>query len=102
MTNPGRSHPPRLLPLLALSAILWLVAGTAVVSTDALGMGARFDHLVDRVSLALDPPPDRENPAHHRGRGSSTRDETPGRRHHVPGACHTQTGAPTRRREAAP
>jgi hypothetical protein len=60
VTNPGRSHPPRLLPLLALSAILWLAAGTAVVSTDTVGMGARFDHLVDRVRLALDPPPDRE------------------------------------------
>ncbi len=23
-------------------------------------MGTRFDHLVDRVRLALDPPPDRE------------------------------------------
>jgi hypothetical protein len=60
VTRSGRSQPPRLLPLLALSVILWLVAGSVVVSTDTLGMGARFDHLVDRVRLAIDPPPDRE------------------------------------------
>jgi hypothetical protein len=42
------------------SAVLWLAAGTAVVWSDTLGMGARFDHLADRVRLALDPPPDRE------------------------------------------
>ena len=45
---------------LVLSASCWVGAGTAVVSTNALGMGERFDHLVDRVRLALDPPPDRE------------------------------------------
>jgi hypothetical protein len=55
--------PPRrapLLPLLLISAILWAALGGAVVWTDAFGVGERIDHLVDRVRLALDPPPDRE------------------------------------------
>jgi hypothetical protein len=64
VTHPGRSKPPRLLPLLLISALLWAVAGTAVgtvvVSTNTLGFGERFDHLVDRVRLAIDPPPDRD------------------------------------------
>jgi len=59
------SHPPPsrgkpLLPLLIVGALLWAAAGTGIVSTNTLGAGERFDHLVDRVRLALDPPPDRE------------------------------------------
>jgi hypothetical protein len=34
--------------------------GTGLVWSNTLGTGERFDHLVDRVRLALDPPPDRE------------------------------------------
>jgi hypothetical protein len=60
MTTSRRSSHRTLLVALLVSALLWAAAGTAVVSTDTLGMGTRFDHLVDRVLLALDPPPDRE------------------------------------------
>src|SRR4051794_3055568 len=35
------------------------LAGVAAVSTNALGMGDRFDHVVQRVRLFVDPPPDR-------------------------------------------
>jgi hypothetical protein len=55
---PPQGH--RLLPLLVIGAILWAAAATGVVWTNTLGMGERFDHLVDRVRLAVDPPPDRE------------------------------------------
>jgi hypothetical protein len=43
-----------------IGAVLWAAVGVGVVWTNALGTGERFDHLVDRVRLALDPPPDRE------------------------------------------
>lgn len=36
------------------------LAGTGLVWTNALGAGERFDNLMDRVRLAIDPPPDRE------------------------------------------
>lgn len=58
--NPPRPHRTPLLPLLLVSAILWAALGGAVVWTDAFGARERLDHLVDRVRLALDPPPDRE------------------------------------------
>jgi hypothetical protein len=57
-TPPPRRQP--LLPLLLIGAILWAALGSAVVWTNTLGVGERFDHLIDRVRLALDPPPDRE------------------------------------------
>jgi hypothetical protein len=62
MTTPRRSSRRTLLVALVVSALLWAAAGTAVISTDTLGMGTRFEHLVDRVLLAIDPPPDREIP----------------------------------------
>jgi hypothetical protein len=34
--------------------------GTGLVWSNTLGAGERFDHLIDRVRLALDPPPDRD------------------------------------------
>jgi hypothetical protein len=40
--------------------VLWALVGTGLVWSNTLGAGERFDHLVDRVRLALDPPPDRE------------------------------------------
>ena len=47
--------------LLAVVALLVLsLAGTGVVWTNTLGAGERFNNLVDRVRLAIDPPPDRE------------------------------------------
>jgi hypothetical protein len=62
MTTPRSSSRRTLLVALVVSALLWAAAGTAVISTDTLGMGTRFEHLVDRVLLAIDPPPDREIP----------------------------------------
>jgi hypothetical protein len=59
VSQPTRSR-YLLLPLLLIGAILWAALGTVVVTTNTLGAGERFDHLVDRVRLALDPPPDRE------------------------------------------
>jgi len=60
MSIARRSSRRTLVVALIVSALLWSLAGTAVLATDALGLGTRFDHLVDRVMLALDPPPDRE------------------------------------------
>lgn len=40
-------------------ALLGSIAALAV-STNQFGAGERFDHLVERVLLAIDPPPDRE------------------------------------------
>lgn len=40
--------------------MLWVAAAAGAVSTNTLGAGERFDHLMDRVRLAIDPPPDRE------------------------------------------
>jgi hypothetical protein len=58
MSSPSRRTP--LLPILLISVVLWAALGGTVIWTDAFGVGERFDHLVDRVRLALDPPPDRE------------------------------------------
>jgi hypothetical protein len=60
VNQPRRSRPLPLLPLLLIGAVLWAALGSTLVSTNTLGAGERFDHLVDRVRLALDPPPDRE------------------------------------------
>lgn len=42
----------------ALALVLGLV-GAVVVWTDTLGVGTRFENLVQRIELAIDPPPDR-------------------------------------------
>jgi len=49
-------------PLLALIGFLLLgtVMATGAVWTNTLGAGQRFDSLMDRIRLAVDPPPDRE------------------------------------------
>jgi hypothetical protein len=60
MYPPPRPRRTPLLPLLVVSVILWAALGSAVVATDTFGARERFDILVDRVRLALDPPPDRE------------------------------------------
>jgi hypothetical protein len=39
---------------------LGLIAATAAVWTNTLGAGERFHNVVERVRLAIDPPPDRE------------------------------------------
>lgn len=59
MTTPHRSSRRTLLVALVVSVFLWAAVGTAVLSSDALGVGTRFEHLLDRVALAIDPPPDR-------------------------------------------
>jgi hypothetical protein len=48
--------PRRVLAVLLLLA----AAGLAVIWLDVLGVGTRFENLVDRVALIVDPPPDRE------------------------------------------
>jgi hypothetical protein len=45
---------------MVVSAFLWGVTGAGVVGTNTLGAGDRFDRLMDRIRLAIDPPPDRE------------------------------------------
>jgi hypothetical protein len=60
VSQPPRSSGTSLIPLLLIAALLWAAVGTGLVWTNTLGAGERFDHLVDRVRLALDPPPDRE------------------------------------------
>ncbi len=57
-------RPSRSLVLVAVAVVLALGAlGAAAVATDALGAGYAFGRVVARVSLFLDPPPDREIPA---------------------------------------
>lgn len=43
-----------------IGTLLWGATATGAVWTDTLGAGERFDHLMERVRLAVDPPPDRE------------------------------------------
>jgi hypothetical protein len=60
VSQPSRRRGTPLLPLLLIGGVLWALVGTGLVWSNTLGTGERFDHLVDRVRLALDPPPDRE------------------------------------------
>ena len=61
MPNPSR-HSRRLTTVVAVlvGALLWGITASGVVWTDTFGAGQRLDHLVDKVRLALDPPPDRD------------------------------------------
>lgn len=48
------------MPLRAAALALALgVVGATAIWTDALGVGTRFENLVQRIQLAIDPPPDR-------------------------------------------
>jgi len=48
------------MPLRAAALALALgVVGATAIWTDALGVGTRFENLVQRIELAIDPPPDR-------------------------------------------
>jgi len=48
------------MPLRAVTLALALgVVGATAIWTDALGVGTRFENLVQRIELAIDPPPDR-------------------------------------------
>jgi hypothetical protein len=51
-----RGRGPRILAAVLAVAVL---GGAVAVWTDTLGAGERFDHLVDRIELAIDPPPNR-------------------------------------------
>jgi hypothetical protein len=53
-----RSRTPLLVVLLVF--VLGLVIATGAIWTNTFGAGDRFEHLMDRVRLAIDPPPDRE------------------------------------------
>ena len=46
-------------PLAALALVILFASSFAVVSTNALGMGERFDRWAARVGAIIDPPPDR-------------------------------------------
>ena len=48
------------MPLRAVTLALALgIVGATAIWTDALGVGTRFENLVQRIELAIDPPPDR-------------------------------------------
>lgn len=56
----GRPTPLRKLPFIVLGVVLLgglLAAGA--VATDTLGVGTKFDRLVRKIELAVNPPPDR-------------------------------------------
>jgi hypothetical protein len=48
-----------LVRLLVVALVMALISGVTAVYTNAFGVGDRFDNLVDRVALWIDPPPDR-------------------------------------------
>ncbi|MBI2762867.1 MAG: hypothetical protein HYX54_03825 [Chloroflexi bacterium] len=52
-------RPRRHLRVLLVAGLLGALLATATVATNALGVGTRFENLVRRIEIALDPPPDR-------------------------------------------
>lgn len=63
---PRASRPRRIGPVLRLAlafvAVL-VVAGATAVGVNAFGMGDRWERLVERVALVIDPPPSRDTAA---------------------------------------
>ncbi|MBA2374271.1 MAG: hypothetical protein H0V74_08750, partial [Chloroflexi bacterium] len=56
----ARQRRVRRLVLVVVGVVLvGSVAAGGTVATNTLGIGTRFENLVERVALALDPPPDR-------------------------------------------
>ena len=55
------AHRRRRVPLVPIATVILLlgIAAAGAVAFNVLGVGTRFDNLVDRVALILDPPPDR-------------------------------------------
>jgi hypothetical protein len=53
-------HRNALIVALVVSTFLWVATGTGAVATNTFGVGDRMDRVLDRVRLAIDPPPDRE------------------------------------------
>src|SRR3990170_979825 len=59
MPRPRRRRARRLVRVLVVAGLLGALLGSATVATNALGVGPRFEPLVRRIELAIDPPPDR-------------------------------------------
>jgi hypothetical protein len=59
MPQQGASRNRWLVRLVVAAVVVALVSGVTAVYTNAFGVGDRFDNLVDRVALIVDPPPDR-------------------------------------------
>ncbi|MES2209059.1 MAG: C39 family peptidase [Chloroflexota bacterium] len=59
MSRSRSLRPRRHVRVIVVAGLLGALLGTAAVATNALGVGTRFENLVRRVELALDPPPDR-------------------------------------------
>lgn len=49
----------RLIRVILIASVLGALLATGMVATNALGVGTRFENLVRRIEIALDPPPDR-------------------------------------------
>lgn len=49
----------RLIRVILIASVLGALLATVMVATNALGVGTRFENLVRRIEIALDPPPDR-------------------------------------------
>ena len=49
----------RIWPYFAIAFAIVALLGTTAISVNAFGVGERYEHLVARVELFLDPPPDR-------------------------------------------
>ena len=58
MNGPRRS-PMRFARLAVVGVLICTLAGTAAVWTNTFGAGDRFDHLMTRIRLIVNPPPDR-------------------------------------------
>jgi len=52
-------RPRRLVRVILIASVLGALLATGMVATNALGVGTRFENLVRRIEIALDPPPDR-------------------------------------------
>ncbi|HKG57011.1 MAG TPA: hypothetical protein VKA85_07175 [Candidatus Limnocylindrales bacterium] len=59
----ARRAPSRWLTLFFALILVGGVAASGAVATDAFGVGTKFEHLVRKVQLAINPPPDRETVA---------------------------------------
>lgn len=83
-------------PVLGLAALLALALGVGAVMTNTFGAGDRFEGLLARIDLILDPPPDRSIPptVDVTPRPVVTPSPTP-RRSIAPGATPEPTPSPT-------
>src|SRR5262245_33650123 len=49
-------------PIIGVLLIVAILLAAVAIATNAFGVGERWDNLVDRVALILDPPPDKSIP----------------------------------------